>query len=144
MGAAAAGAAAAAIAQAVKASGTIVRVEPGEFERILARQPGLLVVTAQGGFFSTKYQYLTSYKGLAFFSESATPLNLPGGAELVVGHHRTSGDWGSPPSVSPERLPKHFVTKMVSCYHPTSGDNPSFRRQRPIDGCGGGAPAFGQ
>src|ERR1039457_6259595 len=87
MGAAAAGAAAAAIAQAVKASGTIVRLEPGEFERILARQPGLLVVTAQGGFFSTKYQYLTSYKGLAFFSESATPLK-PAGWRRVSG--RTS------------------------------------------------------
>jgi len=83
-GAAGAAAAAAAIARAIKASGTIVKVEPGELERILARQPGLLVVTAQGGFFSTKYQYLTSYKGLAFFSESATPLSLPGGHEVVA------------------------------------------------------------
>ena len=84
MGAASAGAAAAAIAKAVKVSGTIVKVEPGEFERILARQPGLLVVTAQGGIFSTKYRYLTSYKGLAFFTESAEPLSLPSGSELVV------------------------------------------------------------
>ena len=83
MGAGAA-AAAAAIAMAVKASGTIVRVEPEEFARIFARQPGLLVVNAQGGFFTTKHQYLTSYKGLAFFTESATPLSLPGGIELVV------------------------------------------------------------
>jgi ABC-type branched-subunit amino acid transport system substrate-binding protein len=77
-------AAAAAIANAVKASGTIVKLKPEEFQRILARQPGLLVVTAQGGFFSTKHQYLTSYKGLAFFSESPTPLSLPSGSELVV------------------------------------------------------------
>ena len=77
-------AAAAAIAQAIKASGSIVKVEPAEFERILARQHGLLVVTAQGGFFSTKYQYLTSYKGLAFFTASVTRLNLPGSIELVV------------------------------------------------------------
>ncbi len=75
---------AAAIAQAVKASGTIVKVDPEQFERILARQPGLLVVTAEAGFFSTTYQYLTSYKGLAFFSESDTPLSLPTGSELVV------------------------------------------------------------
>jgi hypothetical protein len=47
-------AAAAAIANAVKVSGTIVKVKPEEFARILARQPGLLVVTAEGGFFSTK------------------------------------------------------------------------------------------
>ena len=83
-GASAAAAAAAAAARAIKASGTIVKVEPGELERILARQPGLLVVTAQGGFFSTKHQYLTSYKGLAFFSESATPLSLPDGCEVVA------------------------------------------------------------
>lgn len=82
MSAGAAGAAA--IAQAIKASGTIVKVEPGEFERILARQPGLLVVTARGGFFSTNHQYLTSYKGLAFFSQSATPLSLPSSHEVVV------------------------------------------------------------
>jgi hypothetical protein len=79
-----AAAAAAASARAIKASGSIVKLEPREFERILARQHGLLVVTAQGGFFSRKYQYLTSYKGLAFFSESATQLSLPSGIELVV------------------------------------------------------------
>jgi hypothetical protein len=84
MGAGAAGAAGAAIAQAIKASGTIVKLDPREFERILARQPGLLVVTAQGGIFSTRYRYLTSYKGLAFCSDSATPLNLPAGCEVVA------------------------------------------------------------
>ena len=82
-GASAAAAAAAAIAQAIKASGTIVTVAPEEFVRLLARQSGLLVVTAQAGFFSTKYQYLTSYKGLAFFAQSAAPLPLPPGSELV-------------------------------------------------------------
>jgi hypothetical protein len=76
--------AAGAIAQAIKASGTIVKVEPQEFERILTRQSGSLVVTAQGGLFSTKYRYLTSYKGLAFFCESPTALNLPSGNEVVV------------------------------------------------------------
>jgi len=55
-----------------------------EFERILARQRSLLVVTARGGIFRGKYQYLTSYKGLAFFAQSATPLNLPGDAEVIA------------------------------------------------------------
>ena len=77
-------AAAAAIAQAVKASGTIVKLVPVEFQRILARQPGLLVVTAEGGFFSARHKYLTSYKGLAFFTESSEPLTLPNGCEVVV------------------------------------------------------------
>jgi hypothetical protein len=79
---AAAGAAAAAIA-AIKASGVIVIVEPDEFVGILKRQPGALVVHATSGFFSTGYRYLTSYKGLAFYTEARAPLDLPSGTELV-------------------------------------------------------------
>lgn len=59
-------AAAAVIAQAIKASGAIVRVEPHDFEEILRRSERPLVVSAQGGFISKNYQYLTGYKGLAF------------------------------------------------------------------------------
>jgi len=86
MGAAAgaAAAAAAAKAKAIKAFGTIVKVEPKEFERILTKQPGLLVVTAQGGIFTTNYQYLTSYKGLAFFCKSPEALSLPDGVEVIA------------------------------------------------------------
>lgn len=78
-----AAAAAAAIAQAIKASGVIVHVEPGEFLNILRRQPGALVVHATGGFFNTTYKYLTSYKGLAFFTRAPDSLDLPPGTELV-------------------------------------------------------------
>jgi hypothetical protein len=83
MSAGAAAAAGAAIAQAIKASGVIVRVEPDDFLGILQRQPRALVVHAIGGFFSTNYQYLTSYKGLGFFTKSSEPINLPAGTELV-------------------------------------------------------------
>ena len=83
MSAGAAAGAAAAIAQAIKASGVIVKVEPDEFARILERQPNGLVVTATGGLIRTNYQYLTSYKGLAFFTKSPDPLNLPSGTELI-------------------------------------------------------------
>ncbi len=79
----AAGAAAAAVAQAIKASGAIVRVEPADFLTILHRQKEPLVVQATGGFFSTKYLYLSSYKGLAFFTKSSEPLQLPGGCEVI-------------------------------------------------------------
>ena len=78
-----AAAAAAAIARAIKASGVLVHVEPDDFLGILQRQREALVVHATGGFFSTKYQYLTSYKGLAFFTKSSAPLTLPSGTELV-------------------------------------------------------------
>jgi hypothetical protein len=83
MAAAGAGAAAA-IANAIKASGVLVRLEPDEFAKILARVKDPLVVIAEGGFFKSKFQYLTSYKGLAFFTRSGTPLQLPAGTEVVA------------------------------------------------------------
>jgi hypothetical protein len=43
-----------------------------------------LIVLAEDGIFSKNYQYLMSYKGIAFFTKSGTPLPLPGGAELVT------------------------------------------------------------
>ena len=83
-GAAGAAAAAAAVAQAIKASGAIVKVKPEEFLKIVARMESPLVVTAEGGLWSVIHQYLTSYKGLAFFTKSKEPLNLPSDVELVV------------------------------------------------------------
>ena len=84
MSAGAAGAAAAAMIQATKASGVIVRVEPDEFLDLLERQEEApLVVHATGGFFSTNHQYLTSYKGLAFFTKSGAPIHLPEDTEIV-------------------------------------------------------------
>jgi hypothetical protein len=78
-----AAAATAAIANAVKASGAIVQVEPESFLKILARSIDPLVVTAEGGFFKTKYQYLASYKGLDFYCESDEVLTVPAGTELI-------------------------------------------------------------
>mgnify|MGYP006293992553 CR=1 FL=1 len=85
-GAAAAGsaaAAAAAIANAIKASGAIVQVESRDFAAILEKARDPLVVCTQGGLFSTRYQYLTSYKGLIFHTKTQTPLRLPSEAETV-------------------------------------------------------------
>jgi ABC-type transport system substrate-binding protein len=82
--AAAGAAAAAAIAQAIKASGVIVNVSPEDFMVILQRQREPLVIQATGGFFTTKYQYLTSYKGLAFFTKAPAPLDLPSASEVVI------------------------------------------------------------
>jgi hypothetical protein len=84
MAAGGAAAAAAAIAQAIKASGVLVTLSPAEFSKILARVKDPVVVTAQGGVFSKNYQYLVSYKGLAFFTKSPDPLGLPAGCEVVT------------------------------------------------------------
>jgi hypothetical protein len=75
---------AAAIARAIKASGTIVRVEPDEFLSIVTRAQEPLVVCAPGGIFRARFHYLTSYKGLAFFCASNVELDLPGQAEVVL------------------------------------------------------------
>ena len=82
-GAAAAAAAAAAYIQAVRASGVLVRVEPNVFLTLVQKQTGPLVVQSSGGFFRTSYHYLTTYKGLAFYTKSPEPLNLPPGSEIV-------------------------------------------------------------
>ena len=80
----AAGAAgAAAIAQAIKASGAVVSVDPNNFEAILNRVEAPLVVCATSRFFSTKYLYLTSYKGLVFFTKSGIPLPLKPTVEII-------------------------------------------------------------
>lgn len=83
-GAGAAAAAAAAIANAVKASGAIVQLNHEEFLKILARSKEPLVIMAEGGFFKTKYAYLTSYKGLDFYTQCDEMLPLPAATELVT------------------------------------------------------------
>ena len=82
-GASAAVAGAEAIANAIKASGAIIRTEPSEFQKILSKSESPLIVTALGGVFSKKFQYLTNYKGLHFFCKSSTPIRLPSDAEIV-------------------------------------------------------------
>jgi hypothetical protein len=83
-GAHAGGAAAAAmIAQATKASGVLVRIEPDGFLAILDWNDAPLVVHAPGGFFGSRHNYLTSYRGLAFFTQSKTELALPVHCQVV-------------------------------------------------------------
>jgi hypothetical protein len=81
---AASAAAAAAIAQAIKASGVIVRVAPEDFENILRKSEKPLVICATGGFISTNYQYLTSYKGFAFFTKCPAPMMFSPKVETIV------------------------------------------------------------
>jgi hypothetical protein len=73
-----------AIANAIKASGVVVRVTPQDFAAILRKTEKPLIIYAQGGIFSTKHQYLTSYKGLAFFTKARDQIDLPKGVEVVI------------------------------------------------------------
>jgi hypothetical protein len=82
-GSGAAAARAAAIAQAIKASGAIVSLEPDDFLKILSKSDRPLVVMSTGGWIKHNYQYLTAYKGLVFFTKSNTDLLLPGSVEII-------------------------------------------------------------
>lgn len=84
MCAAGGGAAAAAIAQATKASGVLIQLEPEEFQRILDLMKEPLVVVSESGIFSTSYRYMTSYKGLAFHTKAPQTLSLPRHAEIIL------------------------------------------------------------
>lgn len=76
--------AAAVIAQAIKASGAIVRVKPEDFMIILEKADNPLVVVSESKFIRTSYQYLMGYKGLAFFTKSGDPLPLKNDIELIM------------------------------------------------------------
>ena len=84
MGGAHVAAHAAAMANAIKASGVVVRLEPGDWLTVLKRTDNPLVVIAHGGVFKKQFHYLTSYRGLAFFTKSAMALVLPGRSEVIT------------------------------------------------------------
>jgi hypothetical protein len=84
MSAEAGAAIAAAIANAIKASGVVVRVEPEDFANILRRVEKPMVIYNRGGFFTTKHQYLTSYKGFAFYTKTSSQIDLPKTVEVVI------------------------------------------------------------
>lgn len=84
MATSAAAAHAAAIANAIKASGTIVQVEAGDFQAIVKRAENPLIIVARGGVLKKHFQYMTSYKGLAFFTKSPMQLVFSGRHEMVL------------------------------------------------------------
>jgi hypothetical protein len=73
----------AAIAQAVKASGAIVRVEPKEFMNILSRTQDPLVVYSPKKFWGS-HKYLTGYKGLIFYTKARIWFELGPDVEVVT------------------------------------------------------------
>lgn len=79
----AAGAAAIAAANAVKAMGGIVQLEPEDFQRLVQRIEDPLVVHAETSFFGTRYQYITGHRGLVFYAKSREPLRLGGQVQLI-------------------------------------------------------------
>jgi hypothetical protein len=73
----------AALANALKASGVVVRLEIADWLKVLERTERPLVVVGTGGVFRKHNQYLTSYRGLAFFATSKEAIVLPPRCEIV-------------------------------------------------------------
>ena len=73
----------AAAVKAIRASGILVRISPEDFQSILRRAQGALVVHAPGGLFSRRHHYLVGYKGFAFFTKTSDEIPLPTGVEMV-------------------------------------------------------------
>ena len=82
----AAGGAAAAgviVAQAIKASGAIVEVQPKDFQSLIDREEKPLVVVSHKGIFKKQYQYLAGCRGIILYTRSQETLRFKGGTEVV-------------------------------------------------------------
>jgi hypothetical protein len=79
----AAGAAAAARIQAIKASGAIVRVAPDDFGKLLNQNAHGLVVHATRWLFSTSHVYVMGYQGLVFYTKTSDELHVPSTCQVV-------------------------------------------------------------
>ncbi len=79
-----AAAAAAEIARAIKASGAIIELVPEEFLKIASMNEKLLIVWCyEKGIFSEAYKYMTSYKGLFFYTKSKFSIEFPKDTEFI-------------------------------------------------------------
>ena len=72
------------IAQAIRASGAIVKVTEEEFLKILRKSQSPLIITARSGVFKKRNEYLMSHRGFIFFTACDTEIAFPSHAEIVV------------------------------------------------------------
>ena len=71
-------AAQAAIQEAIKASGAIVKIEPNEFSNLISKMDdGIVIEKGDNGFFDSGYKYSTSDKGFIFYCKSKNQINDP-------------------------------------------------------------------
>lgn len=75
--------AAAAVANAVKASGALVQLDQDDFQRLLWKVEEPLVVAAESSFFGTRYTYMFGFRGLVFYTKTREALRLGGKVEMI-------------------------------------------------------------
>lgn len=71
------------IQQGQKMNGVFVKIEPKDFQDMLNKQEGLMVIMTKTGIFTDVYIYLTSYKGFVFYCKSEKQLTLPNKHEMM-------------------------------------------------------------
>lgn len=71
-------------ARAVKASGAIIKLESGEFSKILSKTIEPLIVISPSGYKKRKTKYLLSWKGFVFYCETKEQFVLPSGTETIL------------------------------------------------------------
>jgi len=62
----------------------VVETEPEDFMSVISKSEKPLVITVSSGVMKKEYKYLTTCRGLIFFTRSKTPLELPPGIDVVV------------------------------------------------------------
>ncbi len=83
-GAAGAAAAQAAINEAIKASGAIVKIGPYEFSSLISKMnDGIVIEKGNNGLFDSSYKYSTSYKGFIFYCKSREQISIPTRLEKI-------------------------------------------------------------
>ncbi|MBX2818244.1 MAG: hypothetical protein KTR29_01145 [Rhodothermaceae bacterium] len=80
------------LANAVKAMGVVIEVAPEAFLSILHQSENALVVHAPSGMIRISHKYLTSYKGLTFYTKVSDPLEFLTSVELVEAKRITIPD----------------------------------------------------
>jgi hypothetical protein len=73
----------AAIANAIKASGAIVRLKEEDFIKVISRAENPVVIMSRGGFMKKNFDYLASYKGFIFYLRTKNEILLPGNPEVI-------------------------------------------------------------
>lgn len=71
------------VANAQKAQGAIITVDAENFQRVVRMAEAPLVVHGAAGIFSSKHAYVTSYRGLTFYTKVPKPLTFSAGVEMI-------------------------------------------------------------
>lgn len=69
--------------ESMKMNGVFVKISSSEFQDILNKQDGLMIIMTKAGLFNDVFTYLTSYKGFIFYCKSEEQITLPGKHEFM-------------------------------------------------------------